>query len=358
MHLQKKNYSSLVGRVKQRTNPDQLQFKALLNESIKYPYSDVTEYIRLSMYGVPPTYTENSKKAAEKVKSQLSKSHGSEVYFKLQGSIETNTHILKDNDIDLVQISNKSSTVDRVGLKSALENNHNLTTTEYKNLKEHSDNFSHYEGNQLSDLGKLRLKSEKVLVYNYKDVDISKSKAIFVTTTNPLRKVDVVTACYYKAVPFMKTNQDYKKGIQIYDKDSDSKLAVEFPFWSIKRINDKSAATSGRLKKMIRFLKNMKYDSSLFVGKSKISSFDINAICYDIDINSYRTLHYLDLVSVIYTQINKIIDDQNYRDNLLSVDGQETIFKGEPRKVQELEYLKQEIDAILYDLNLEISRAI
>ena len=348
-----KNYFDLLNRVKQRSNPNNLPNRRALLEGVGIKYSDINEYIKLAMVGVPPEYTNNSKEAAKKVMFHLQKSHGNEVEFKFQGSIETNTHILKDNDIDLVQITNKSTTVDREGLKKAIAECTDVYSKEYKNLKKHSDNFSQYAGNQLSDLGQLRIKSEQVLLSVYKDVDVAKPKAIFVKVTAPLRKVDVVTAVDYKAVPFMKTNDDYKKGIQVYDKSTDSKLPVEFPFWSIKRINEKSILSNGRLKKMIRFLKNVKWDSVLIVGKSKLSSFDINAICYDIPLSSYQTCNYLELVPVLYYQISKILSDIIYRENLKSVDGQEFIFRNHPEKVAELHFLKHEIDSIMGDIAIQ-----
>lgn len=348
-----KNYTELINRVKRRSNPENLINKRAVLEGVGIPYSQVGEYVKLAMVGVPPEYTNNSKVAAKKVMAHLENSHGNEVTFKFQGSIETNTHILKDNDIDLVQISNKSSSVDRQGLKKALDEHWNYTKTEYTNLKKHSDTFSQYDGNQLSDLGKLRLKSEKVLKSIYNEVDIDKPKAIFVKVTSPLRNVDVVTAVYHKTIPFMKSNHDYRKGIQVYDKSIDDKLPTEFPFWSIKRINEKSILSNGRLKKMIRFMKNVKWDTSLIVGKPKISSFDINAICYDINLDIYASLNYLELVRVIYNQISKILIDTNYRDNLKSVDGQESIFRGKSEKIEELRIFKAEIDSILTDIYLQ-----
>lgn len=348
-----KNYKELLNKVKQRTNPDNIPNKRALLEGAGIKYSDINEYVKLAMIGVPPEYTLDSKTAAKQVISHLERSHGNEVEFKLQGSIETNTHILKDNDIDLVQISTKSTTFDREGLREALEKPYAYTATEYKNLKKHSDDFSVYIGNQLSDLGKLRLKSEDVLTNTYKHVNISKPKAICVKVTNPLRNVDVVTAVRYNPVFYMKSNKDYRQGIQVYNKDTDSKLPPEYPFWSIKRINEKSILSNGRLKKMIRFMKNIKHDSSLIIGKPNISSFDINTICFDIELGLYDSLNYLDLVGVIYNQICKLLDDVNYRNNLLSVDGQEFIFRNNQEKVNELKIFKIEIDSILKDIQIE-----
>ncbi|AXG73558.1 hypothetical protein DVK85_04655 [Flavobacterium arcticum] len=346
----KKNYTNLIQKVKERSNPENLPIRRLLFESAGIPYTDVGQYVKLAMAGVPLEYTNNSKAAAKKVMVHLEKLHDKNIEFRFQGSVETNTHILNDNDIDLLQISLQSSTVDRASLKTALDESWKYTNKEYKNLKEHSDNFTLYGGDQLSDLGKIRIKSEETLQSIYKDVDISKPKAIAVEVKTPLRKVDVATAVYYKAIPYMKSNSEHKKGIQIYNKETDSKLPVEFPFWSIKRINEKSILSNGRLKKMIRFLKNIKCDTSQITGKPKISSFDINAICYDIDLKIYDSSNYLELVMILYNQISLLASDESYRNNLKSVDAQEYIFRSNPEKVSELYIFKSEIDAILSDI--------
>lgn len=352
----KKNYKDLLEKVRQRSNPDGKEFKKhQLNESLNIPYNDVYEYVRVSMLGVPEEYTLISNKAAEMVIENLKKSHGNEVDFKLQGSVVTNTHIWSENDIDLVQITNKSNAVDTDGLKKALLSKEKYSDLEYSNLKKHSDNFSNYLGNQLSDLGLLRKKSEIVLTDAYDEVNIDKPKAICVKMKNPVRNVDVVTAVYYKHVGYMKSNEDFKKGIQIYDKDLDKKLPVEFPFWSIKRIQERNILVNGRFKKMIRFMKNVKYDTSVGLNrKLSITSFDINAICYNIDIRAYNYVHYLELVAVLFIEISKLVNDIEYRNSLKSVDGEEDIFKGkDPQKLQDLIILKEEIDSILGEINLQ-----
>lgn len=348
----KKNYIELIERLKMRSNPQGLENLKAVNEGLGIPYSDVNEFIKLAMNGVPQEYTNKSIKAAEMVIEHLKKSHGKEVEFKFQGSVQTNTHILSENDIDLVQISNKSNAVDHVGLKKELAII-NKDSQEYKNLKKHSDSFVAYDGNQISDLGQLRLKSEKILKEVYSNVDITKPKAICVNIKNPLRNVDVVTAVKYKAVPFMKSNQDYKIGIQVYDKSTDSKLPVEFPFWSIKLIQERNIFVGGRLKKNIRFLKNLKYEvGSILNRKIKLSSFDINAICYNIKVNEYMFLNYLELVGLLYREFEKIINDEAYRNNIKSIDGQEDIFLGkDPEKMNELILLKDELNIILCDLD-------
>lgn len=348
----KKNYSELLLRLKNRTNPLGLENKRALNEGVGIPYSDVNEFIKLAMIGVPQEYTNKSIKAAEMVIEHLKKSHGKEVEFKFQGSVQTNTHILSENDIDLVQITNKSNTIDREGLDNEL-NIVDKNSIEYQNLKKHADSFTPYVGDQLSDLGKIRIKSEIVLQSAYDDVNTTKPKAICVNIKSPLRSVDVVTAVKYKAIPFMKSNQEYKIGIQVYDKDTDSKLPAEFPFWSIKLINEKNLAVGGRLKKMIRFTKNLKFEVGLALNKKiELSSYDINAICFNIKQEEYMFLNYLALVVILYKEFDKILSNEEYRNTIKSIDGQEFIFLGKgPTKLIQLRMLKNELDEILSDLN-------
>jgi hypothetical protein len=353
------DYLELLEDLKKRSNPENIVNKRAILEKAMFsgtglPYSNITEYVKLAMVGVPQEYTFRSKEAAEKVIAHLKRSHGSVVEFKYQGSVETNTHILSENDIDFVQITSKSNSVDTNALKKALNESYLYTPTEITNLKRHSANFSNYQGDQMSDLRTLRLKSEEVLNKAYKEVDISKSKAICVNVKSPLRNVDVVTAVDYKTVSYMRKDVEYRKGIQIYDKDADAKLPVEYPFWSIKRINERDIITDRRFKKMIRFLKNLKSDAEKLIGrKSQISSFDINAICYSIPIKNYQYLHFLELVPVIYNHIAKILSDVEYRDDLMSVDGQEHIFKNKFEKVSELKLFKDAIEKINMQINLQ-----
>jgi len=357
-----KNYDQLIEKINQRSNPDSFTMKALfaeenvtslLFENKNLKTAQVYIYVQKAMKGVAPEYTSNSKVAANQVEAHLKRSHGSQVHFERQGSVMTNTHIIKDNDIDLVQITNKSKGVDHSGLKKALSNPNILNPIEYQNLKKHSDDFNQYEGNQLTDLRDIRKQSEEVLISTYKEVDVKKVNSIYVQVSSPKRDVDVVTATYYKGVDYMKTNRDYRRGIQIYNKELNKLSNVDFPFWSIKRINERSVITNGRLKNMIRFIKNVKFDCNNIDNKGAIRSFHINAICYNINIAKYQYAHFLDLVTVINEELIRILIDKSYRDNIKSVDGTEIIFEKDcDKKLQEIRFLQAEINQIVTDLNL------
>lgn len=137
------------------------------------------------------------------------------------------------------------------------------------------------------------------------------------------------------------------RGIQVFDKKADAKGSPDYPFLSIKRINEKSADTQGRLKKMIRFLKTLKADSD---AKIDLNSFDINAICYDIKTDKYSSANYLELVVVLYIQFESICNNQFVADNIMSVDGLEPIFKDKPHKIEAIKQLFVELKEVFQTL--------
>src|SRR5690606_30659471 len=111
------------------------------------------------------------------------------------------------------------------------------------------------------------------------------------------------------------------------------------------------SSVNGRLKKMIRFIKTIKADSDVEI---KLSSFDINAICFNIPIYKYQDKIYYDLVKVIYDEFTLIITDVNYRNSIKSVDGSEYIFYGKEDKMERLRQVVLEIDQLRKDLERNI----
>ena len=107
--------------------------------------------------------------------------------------------------------------------------------------------------------------------------------------------------------------------------------------------------TNGRLKKMIRFLKNIKEDSNHDID---LNSFEINAICYDINIDKYEDKSFYELVGVIYNQLKSLTTSSYHADRLISVDGTESIFRGKPEKIEQIKIVLAEVESIYIDLYL------
>jgi len=345
-----KNYNTLLNNVRKRSNPlNTTNLKAAF-EGIGMPYNELSEYVKLAMVGVPEEYTKKSIATANNVIEHLKRSHGSEVRFKFQGSVPANTHVLSEHDVDVVQISTASYGIPVARAREIASAYTGITTIEQNNVKKHIENFYPYSGSPVNDLYILRVKAENALTNAYQRVDISGAKAICVNVQNPIRNVDVVTAQEYYGVQYLKSNNPNAIGIRVYDKNLHILMPEEYPFLSVEKINERGTETNDRFKKIIRFLKNIKIDAKDIIGrKPSVSSFDIYAICYDIPIYKYNTLSYMQLLPIIHEQLLKIVTDENYRNNLKSVDGQEFIFRNSPEKIDEIKTLLIVFESVITD---------
>jgi len=343
-----KNYRQLTESIRERLNPEHRQItKSFSDELATISYSDVLVFIRTAMKGVEPEYTQKSRDAGERVKEHLS-NELKDVTFKYQGSVMTDTHLKGFSDIDLLTISEKFYQADNYNIKLLLENSERRAkfyqTSIDKMQKE--INASTYQGNALDDLRSNRLECERILKDVYTVCDTSKPKSVKIKNLSLNREVDIVIANWYDDITSVINDKGDFRGIQVYNKDTHSRGIADYPFISINRINERSSETNGRLKKMIRFMKNAKNISDHEID---LSSFDINAICYDIAVSKYKELPFYSLVQIIYSQLQSICGSKEYSDNIVSVDGREYIFRGNDKKVQNLQTLLIEVEAIYFD---------
>lgn len=346
----RKNYSQLISSVQARQNPDWISLKKAFSDELgSISYSDVLVFIRTAMHAVEPEYTRKSIEAGDNVKNHL-QTVLTDVTYKYQGSVMTNTHIKGHSDIDLLTICEKFYSWDNVAIRNAVEDNsqrQSYSNVSLSRLQSKVENFSPYMGNSLEDLREVRLTSEAKLSDVYNDCDTSKPKAIRINNRNLNREVDIVTANWYDDIYSIINDLGDFRGVQVYNKDKHQKQQATYPFLSIARINTRSSNTNGRLKRMIRFLKHCKAESNVNID---FNSFDINAVCYDINPDSYRMLRFYELVPVLYRQLKSICENDTHANNVVSVDGHEWIFRNNPGKRENLRYLLSEVEKIYLDL--------
>ena len=298
------------------------------------------------MNGVGTQYTDKSREAGEKVKLHL-QDILLDVEYQYQGSVMTNTHIKGHSDIDLLVISNKFHTIDKQKITEFLNSNKSLSQEQIQKLQKELLGKKYFSGT--NDLKQNRLLSEQKLSSVYDICDITHPKAIKIINKSIKRNVDIVIANWYDdAQSVIKNKQIEFRGVQIYNKESNVAENKDFPFLSIQRINSRNSETNGRLKKMIRFLKNLKADSD---RKIELSSFDINAICYNIEKNKYLHSNKYQLVPILYEQLNELVSNSNKINSLKSVDGHEYIFsRNNIDKKESLKILIQEVKTIFFNL--------
>lgn len=330
----KKNYTQRLEKLKKRRLDDQLQ-KAVLSES----FSDIrinesVKYALESMSPIEPSYTKNTYMASENIRKNLTKglnNKGLTVEYRHQGSLETDTHIKLHSDIDIL-----------------------VFTEKYYSMELPLTPSSPYQGDPLADLKELRQECFNVLNSTYNQVDNSKAKSIQVFPTNPKRKVDVVPANWVNTQDFQVTSNEKYRGIHIYDKDNHSRQK-DFPFMHIANVKAKNALVTGGLAKLVRLLKTLKVDADYEIN---LSSFEITSSVYAMENHLLHKPKYQELLLMNEgsKQLDKIITNKFYRENLMSPNDKERVFGTSETKIVELKKLKLELDELIEDITEELGK--
>lgn len=343
------DYTTLINRIESRYNPESLrEVRTRSFSSLSDIDRDIAKYVKLAMNEVDQLYTQKTLDAGENAKSHLQRELQQNVDFRYQGSVMTRTHIRGVSDIDLLTITGRFQDTDLTKAKAYIESHPYSYDNNTIRIRNWVNGFSRYMGDANDDLRQLRLEDERILSSHYVLCDISKPKSIRITNQNLHRDVDVVVASWHDSFEYISGSGDAYRGIQIYDKQNHIRLGPDFPFLSIDRINTRSTYTEGRLKKMIRFLKNVRTDAPVNID---LTSFDINAICYDINTNEYCNAYYIDLVRILWLKLYHLCQNESEADNLKSVDGTEYIFRYNSSKKENLKRLKDEVWKIYNDLS-------
>lgn len=337
------DYSSRIKKINSRYNPD----KNLLVEQRSFSTldgidGDLRKYIKLAMNEVDDTYTAKTIEAGNRAKDHL-QAEQTGIDYRFQGSVMTQTHIKGASDIDLLTLTNKFVSTDIFKMRSILEKGvPNYSFTARSRMQRYSNNFSRYGGDYMQDLRDLRRSDETILKKWYPaHCDTKKAKAVHVFNTGLRRDVDVVASVWYDSVDYVINDKDETyRGVAIYNKEEDKEEAPSYPFLAIANINARSCLTGGRLKKMIRFLKNVRTDSDIEID---LSSFEINAVCYSIPVAEYKNMYYLDMVFLLWDKMYKLVQNEGLAKQLLSVDGTEYVFIKKPEKLAELKKLENEV---------------
>ena len=341
------DYSQKLRQINNRYNPDlSMAVEQRMYSSESVYDKDVAKYVKRAMKAVDEEYTKRTKAAGEAVIQHLRESLIN-VSYEYQGSVMTDTHIKGASDIDLLVLCEKFVGTDIIKIRQELEKTWKYNWCQIDRLCQYDDSFSKYEGSSLQDMASLRNQIERIMSCTYTKCDISKPKAVKITNQNLHRDVDIVTSSWFQSLDYVLDGMpEEKRGIKIYNKCTELSEGPDYPFLSISRINKRSTDTNGRLKRMIRFLKNVRTDSDKMIS---LTSFDINAICYSIPIQDYAQKEYKELVHILWQTMFNLWNDGK-QDELKSVVGNEFVFKDKPEKLAALKELEDEVYKINNDL--------
>lgn len=305
--------------------------------------SDSIRYAIGAMQRIDPEYTENTFNEGERVKNHLINKlplRTISAEYRYQGSVTSDTHIKSHSDIDLLTIHSGFVTLEPPQKVSIP-----------------------YTGNPVDDLVKLRNESADILKKAFPEVyvDESGSKSISLSGGSLRRKVDVVASNWYDTNLYKQTGFEYHRGIMIL-KNDDKTRPINQPFFHNKKIDDRDISVYGNLRKSIRLMKSVRYDSDKEIN---VSSYDICALAYNMPDRLLEVPMWMELqlVENCTLHLANIITDQNYRDSLVVPDGSRKIFgtpgatlEGVTALFGEMYNLKNQIEQDLKASNSTIKR--
>lgn len=314
------------------------KFDGSLNESLTskmFSRTDIPENIKYLLEITKPLgqdYNSKTILAADRVKNHLE--NGFNLHFdrayRNQGSVMTNTNIKVHSDFDLLTI------IDRY----------------HYNAPSVPVNSPYTDTNPNSDIEELRKQAISILKNQYDEVDTSGTKSISIFNKSLYRKVDVVFCFWYHIEEYLKTNDEYYRGIYLFDFIKKQKI-LDYPFAHIQSVNNKGSHTNDGSKKGIRMLKNIRSDSD-----NKLNSFQLTTIIHSIENQELPSASGTEIIlaSNISQQLNNLINNPTYRKSIKSPNGTENPLTNEDC-VKEMEKMKDELDTLIRDSYLEMKNS-
>lgn len=287
------------------------------------------KYLMESMQKIDRKYNQKTFEAATKVQNHLESGFNLNfnLSYKTQGSVMTSTNIKVHSDFDLLTI------IDEYHYLSPDLPHDNPYTKSIPN----------------SDIKELRGQSTKILKNIYDIVNTDGKKSIYIFNKNLNRKVDIVFCFWYNTKKYNETNNDYYRGIYLFDFEKEEKI-LDYPFAHINNVNYKGDITNDGSRKAIRLLKTLKADNESI----NLNSFIITTIVHSISNDEliYKTGNELNIAKSVSSQLYKLINNQNYRETVESPNGTEKPLTS--NCVNDMKRLKEDLDQLIEDVQKEL----
>jgi len=289
------------------------------------------------MQPIDPAYTRNTIEERLRVEKQLADGYRSAnlgVSFDYQGSVTNGTHIRAHSDVDLLTVEQR-----------------------FHEVQPPNKPVSPYQGDTVADLRQLRHTAASTLraAYPAAVVDVSGSKAVKISGGSLRREIDVIASNWWHTVEYHRERQKHWLGIEILDSNQGIRIPNK-PFLHNKLIQDRDGSVSGGLRKVIRLLKSMKYDSD---EKIDLSSYDIAGIAYNAPDHQLisRPSQDLLLVKNCQTYLHELIYDRNRRESLNTPNRMRRVFCQEGASETGLRQLSTALDVLVQEIELGLTRS-
>jgi hypothetical protein len=213
------------------------------------------EDIRYLLGSMEPLDADSTRITREEAKRVYSYFEGFAT-IRLQGSVQTNTHIKFYSDIDILTI-----------------------TPRFESWESGRPSYvSAYTADPIETLKDLRRTTRHTVGINFPAVRIEdKDRALRLTGGSLQRQMDIVTANWYNTATCMQSSLERDRGVEVLDVGRNMRI-LNKPFLHEFQINNKIAATGDGAGRAIRLLKTLKADAT---HSPRISSYDIAALVWN-----------------------------------------------------------------------------
>lgn len=287
-----------------------------------------------AMQSVDAAYTAESFAEGNRVRDRLAEGLSNAaipVAFDYQGSVPLDVHVRGNSDIDLLALHDGFVTADALVKQQYgyVDIVHGTTPVE--------------------ELRRLRSECAEILKRRYwgATVDESPSKAITLSGGSLKRVVDVVPSHWHDTSDWKSTQDKRHRDIYVYDSKANQRLCNK-PFMHIARVAEKCDSVSGALRKVIRLLKNLRFDATPAI---ELSSYDIAAIAWHMTQAELSVPFYVDLLLVERARLHLsfVVNNEWYSSGLLVPDGSRKIFDV-PSKLEAASSLYSELERLASDI--------
>lgn len=278
------------------------------------------------MQPVGSRYTEITFEEGDRVKNQLItglRSQGICCEYKYQGSVTSDTHIKAHSDIDLLEVTDLFCFLEPPQVPK-----------------------NPFTGDSRKEIAKLKQTSKELLEARFPaaKVDGSNSKAITICGGSLCRSIDVVPAVWWDTVAYSQSLDPKHRGVRILDQKNDCWID-NMPFLHNDRIDNRDRMYNGALRKVIRLLKSLKYDSE----SVSLSSYSIASIAYNMDDHLLATGMFQDLQLVGKSKVylDKLSADKTLRESVMVPNGLHKVFTTGQATLDGLNDLRTEVDDLI-----------
>lgn len=327
-----------VDKLRARRIDPQMHLAKAVNEVYeRLAEDDAVRYAVGAMQPIDPEYTRNTFAESDRVQGQLVTGYDAvsrTVEFEHQGSVTSDTHIKAHSDIDLLVIE-----------------------TRFISLERPLQPSSPYKGDALQDLLELRNIAEDTLITAYPKatVDCSGSKAVALSGGSLRRKIDVVFASWLETPEYQAGHGAHFRGVRVLDRDARKRIDNK-PFLHNAHLEERDRSEAGNLRKVIRLLKSLKYDSDQPVS---FSSYDIASVAWASPQNYWVAPYGQELLLVerAVKWLDYLSQEQAYASTLSVPNGTRKIFCEEGATFKGLDELRRETQGLLNDIRQGLSRS-